>query len=387
MKIETVEVAYAAIPLPKGRGLSGGPITHSTDLVCRITTTDGVWGIGETRGSPLSDTARLLAEALAPMLLGEHAMETEYLWQKMHAALFPREVAVRGWDHLPQARTRLSAIAAVDLALWVIKARAAGLSVCRLLGGHPHAVPAYLSEGFYIEGQSVSEMAEEAAAALAAGGYRALKIRIGRDPEDDRARVRAVREAVGPDVALMVDVNQAWDLEKARRTLPLLEGFDLYWLEEPVRVRRGGEPDPDALCGEVAALTRIPIAAGENHTTLGECRSLVERGGIRFMQFDAIKNGGVTEFLKVAALCQAHDIPMAPHHVPHFHVHLAAAVPHGAWVETFENAKQHVAWPHLFDGFPVVRAGHMAPPEGGGWGMAVNEDFLSRHGVKVRWRA
>lgn len=103
------------------------------------------------------------------------------------------------------------------------------------------------------------------------------------------------------------------------------------------------------------------------------------------MQFDATKNGGVTEFMKVASLCQAYGIPMAPHHVPHFHVQLVAAVPNGLILEAFDNAKQHVAWPDLFQGFPEVKDGHISVPDKPGWGMEINDELIERHGVKVNW--
>ncbi len=383
MIIDRIEIAWIRMPLPEGRGLSGGPITHSSDAVCRITTAGGLQGIGEARGGPLDEVCAVIDTALRPVLMGRHAAETTDLWHAMHDALLGRDAPEHAWA----PRTALAAIAAVDLALWDIKARAAGLSVCRLLGGRPQPMPAYLSEGFYIEGQSLEEMAADCVAGLEAGGYRALKIRIGRDPDDDVARVRAVRQAVGNEVALMVDVNQAWDLERAAATLPRLEGFGLFWLEEPCPLTRpaGDFTAPERLAARIAELTAIPLASGENHTTLAECRSLVQNAPLRYMQFDAVKNGGVTEFLRVAALCLAHGIPMAPHHVPHFHVQLAVAAPNGMLVETFPNERQHVAWPDLFPGFPGVQDGMMACPDGPGWGMTVNDDLIDRHGVKVNW--
>ncbi len=103
------------------------------------------------------------------------------------------------------------------------------------------------------------------------------------------------------------------------------------------------------------------------------------------MQFDCLKNGGVTEFLKVAALSQAHGVLLAPHHVPHFQVQLTAAMPNGYIVEVFDNAHQHVAWPDLFPGYPEVRDGKMWVPDRPGWGMEISDDFVERHGVKVHW--
>ena len=139
--------------------------------------------------------------------------------------------------------------------------------------------------------------------------------------------------------------------------------------------------------GQIAALTKIPLALGENHETLAQCRSAVENAPVRYLQFDAIKNGGVTEFLRVAAFCLAHGVPMAPHHVAHFHVQLAAAVPNGLMVEAFVNARQHVAWPDLFPGYPQIHQGHMILPDGPGWGLTVNDDLIHRHGTEVCWNA
>jgi L-alanine-DL-glutamate epimerase-like enolase superfamily enzyme len=391
LQITDVEVAWIQLPLPIGRGLSGGPITASTDLVCRITTSDGARGIGEARGAPLPVMAEIVDQGLRPLLVGEDAAATQYLWSKVEEALFGDDHPTRpaAW----QRRALLGAMAAVDLALWDVKARAAGLSVCRLLGGRPHPVPAYISSGFYVEGQSIPAMAEEALAELTARGFRATKIRVGRGtPDDSAARVRAVREAVGPEVKLMVDANQAWDTGEAIAHAHAMEPYDLTWLEEPLpspgRPHRETKEvkDWDAETGRVAAHSAIPLASGENHVTLEECRDLVDKGHVRYMQFDAIKNGGVTEFVKIASYCEATGVLLAPHHVPHFHVQLAAAYPHASWVEVFDSAKQHVAWPDLFLGYPEVRDGQMECHERPGWGMDVNDGFLRERGTLVRWR-
>ena len=231
-------------------------------------------------------------------------------------------------------------------------------------------------------------MADECVAALDSGGYKQLKMRIGKEPQEDAARVAAVRAAVGEEVDLMVDVNEAWDFDQAQATLPLLDKYGLVWLEEPGKLDRPADDftAPDRLCGEIAKITEIPIASGENHISLAECKSLIEHGRIRYMQFDAVKNGGLTEYIKVAGHSLANAIMLAPHHVPHFHAHIAAAMPHGFIVETFDNAKQHPAWPDLFDGFPEVRNGEMVLRDAPGWGMEINNDFVDRCGVKVAWR-
>jgi len=362
-----------------------GPITRSTDAVCRITTASGLQGIGESRSGPLADACEIIDAVIKPKLVGQHAAETEHLWQVMHETLLGADAPRHTWA----PRTVLGAIAAVDMALWDIKAKAAGLPLCQLLGGQPHAVPAYYSDGFYTEGQRLEEMAAECAEGVAKGGYRSLKMRIGRDPDDDVSRVRAVRRAVGDSIELMVDVNQAWDRAQAEATLPRLEEFGLYWLEEPTRPDRPPQDfaAPDRLLGDIARGTSIPLACGENHISLAECRSLIENAPLRFMQFDAIKNGGVTEFLRVASLCRAYDVLLAPHHVPHFHVQLVAALSNAVMVEVFDNSKQHVAWPDLFPGYPSVHDGKMEVPCGPGWGMSINDELIEAHGIKVRWGA
>ena len=336
--------------------------------------------------------AEIVDQGLRPLLLGEDAAATQYLWSKVEEAMFRDDHAAgpAAWNR----KALLGAMAAVDLALWDVKARAAGMSVCRALGGTPHPMPAYSSSGFYIEGQSIPEMAEETLTELNARGFRATKIRVGRGaPEDSEARVRAVREAVGPDVLIMVDANQAWDTGEAIAHAHAMEPYDLTWLEEPLaspgRPHRGTQEvrDWDAETGRVAGHTAIPIASGENHVTLEECRDLVDKGKVRYMQFDAIKNGGLTELIKIAAYCEANGVLLAPHHVPHFHVQMAAAIPHAAWVESFDNAKQHVAWLDLFTDYPEVRDGYMECHDRPGWGIELNEPFLRKKGTLVNWRS
>jgi L-alanine-DL-glutamate epimerase-like enolase superfamily enzyme len=391
VKITDVEVAWIQLPLPIGRGLSGGPITSSTDVVCRVTTAEGIRGIGEARGGSLPVISEIVDQALRPLLVGADASETQYLRTKAEGALFGERASA-----LPATWTRnarLAAMAAVDLAMWDVKAKAAGLSICRLLGGRPHPMRAYSSSGFFVEGQTLEAYAQETLDELNARGFRATKIRVGRGaPKESGTRVRFIREAVGPDVEIMVDANQAWDTEEAIAHAHAMEPYGVSWLEEPLPSpgrpsRRTKEVrDWDAETGRVGEATSIPMASGENHVTLAECRDLVDKGQVKYMQFDCIKNGGITEFVKVAAYCEAKGVALAPHHVPHFHVQIAAAFPHTAWIESFDNAKQHVAWLDLFPGYPEVRDGQMECHDVPGWGIELNEPFLTQRGTLVHWR-
>ena len=161
------------------------------------------------------------------------------------------------------------------------------------------------------------------------------------------------------------------------------------WLEEPLPppdyLRPGKNDDWHAKYAVLAAATSIPLAAGENHVTLQECADAITRGGISVMQFDAVKHGGVSEFLRVAALCEAFGVDMSPHHCAHFHAQLAAAIPNLGWVECYDNSRQQPSWPGLFDGFPEVRDGHVQLEERPGWGMTINEKVLKEHGTLIRW--
>jgi len=383
MQITDVETAWISLPLPETQGLSKFEITHSTDAVCRITTDEGLVGIGESRGSPLDEICEIIDQVLKPFLIGKDPVQVKYLWERMHELLCEGERLKDKWGY----RTKLAAIAALDLALWDIKAKGGDQSVCELLGGRPQEVPAYISKGFYVEGRSLEEMAEDARRAVSKGGYEAVKIRIGRRGiSDDRDRIEAVKKALGDEIDVMVDVNQAWDVEEAIEKTKQLEKYGLKWIEEPIPINEKDGYDPDASCGEIANFTDTPIASGENHVDLDRCFSLLEKGGIQFMQFDCVKNGGVTEFLRVSALCEAFGIPMAPHHVPHFHAQLLAAVPNSYMLEAFDYERQHPAWPQLFIGFPQVENGSIDVADKLGWGMEINDELIEEEGKKVHWK-
>ena len=197
MRITEVEVAYVSVPLPAPRGLSGGPITASTDTLVRITAGD-LQGIGECRGWTMPVLAQILDELV--LLLGEDPFETDRIRTRLRTSLLQ--------DPKPHQRAVISAIGAVDLALWDIKARAAGVSVAKLLGGTMRPIRAYIAGGFYTEGHTLEQTCEELVGEIEAGGYRAAKVRVGQGSvEDDEARVRAIREAIGPDLGLSVELS------------------------------------------------------------------------------------------------------------------------------------------------------------------------------------
>lgn len=391
MKIVKVEAAWIKIPCNPVQGLSTMDITHSTDAVCRVTTDEGIYGIGEGRGADLASTCKIIMEEYAPLLIGENPMESQRLWDKVYnyklAHMTPGTPP--DWEPL---RPYQAAMAALDIAIWDIKAKALDMSVCELLGGAPRPMPAYLSKAFYVQGQTLDDMCNEAIEELERNGYTHMKMRVGRyDGADAIKRIAAVRKALGADMKISVDVNHAFDYRTALEVAREVEQYDLMWIEEPIcRIPQGADVnnsgyDWDAYLGKLADATTIPMSAGENHYNLHDCYSLITKGKIKYMQYDATKCGGVTEWMKVAALCEANSVLMAPHHVPHFHVMLNAAVSNSCILECYDNKRQHPAWPYLFDGFPEVKNGHVQCPTGKGWGMDINERFLEEYGVLVSW--
>ena len=281
----------------------------------------------------------------------------------------------------------------MDLALWDIKGKAAGMSVCELLGGRPHPVPAYIQKGFYVEGQTLSEMVDEAVKELEASGYRHLKMRAGRHGvEEARERVEAMRKALGDDVELMVDVNSAWELPEAIEGSRALEPYNLMWLEEPIPRTPRTLPeegyDWNVELGKLGQETSIPLASGENHEGLLEFNELITKGKPKYVQLDVVKrSGGVSEWAKVVGICQANGILMAPHLAPHFHVHLVAAASNGFILECGDNARQHPSWPDLFPGWPETVDGYVGCPVGPEWGLTINDEMVKRQGVLVAWDA
>ena len=388
MKIEKVEVAWLSLESPEPQGLSGGYMTHSSDAVCRITTEDGIQGIGDGRGASLPQISALIHELFTPLLIGENPLHTQFLWDKLHAVTHEEDGRVKEAFSAGVVR---GALCAVDLALWDIKGKAAGMSVCELLGGKPHPVLAYIQKGFYVEGQSLSEMTDEAVRVLEAGGYRYLKMRVGRNGVDEaRERVEAMRRALGDEIGLMVDANGAWELPEAIEGAHALEPYHLTWLEEPIPRRPRTLPeegyDWNVELGKLGRETSIPLAAGENHQGLFEFNELVTKGKPKYMQLDVAKHsGGVSEWVKILGLCQANGILMAPHLVPQFHVHLVAAASNGFIVECGDDEKQHPSWPGLFPGWPELKEGYMECPAGPGWGLEINDEMVRKHGTILRW--
>ena len=367
MRITDIRVECYSAPLPTP--ISNGRYTYATSERClvRVETSEGVTGIGLGDGGVgLAGAPRMIEatiDSLRPWLLGEDPLAVERLWTRMWV---PKLLGRRGFT------TRV--ISTVDIALWDLRGQVFGAPVATLLGAAHESLPAYVAGGYYTAEGGERELTREVERYVALGA-RALKMKIGAASQAaDAARVRAVREVVGADVKLMVDANNAYRVHEAIQMAHLLEPLDVFWFEEPVM--------PDDLRGlrRIAHATRVPIASGENEYTRYGFRELIEQGEPAILNPDAQFMGGVTEFMKVAALAQAHDLPIAPHGSHDIHVHLATAIPNGLIVEYSPPGSDPLLEPFQSEPLQLVD-GELRPPQRPGFGLVLDERLLARYRV------
>ena len=339
--IRTIPLSYRCDP---PYGSAGGMQARRGGLLVEIETDERVTGIGEA-GVGGGATASVIARVLRPMLIGEDPMLIEGLWQKMFART--RQFGRRGI--VPNA------ISGIDIALWDIAGKVAKLPLYRLLGGCRDRVEAYASGGFYQEGKSIDDLAGEAEG-YRARGFKGMKMKVGRnpstqshlrhlvdhaelcevEPEEDIARVAAVRRALGPRAKLMVDVNCAWSPSFAIEMGRALEPQKLYWIEEPVAT------DDIAGSAMVADALAAPVAGYETEVGLDGFRELITRGAVDIVQPDLAWSGGFSECRRIAALAQAHHRMVAPHAFAGAvllaaSLHFIASIPNGLVLEFDQN--------------------------------------------------
>lgn len=385
MKITDVEpIVVAWPPFENSFWTSLNRIGQVSELVVLVHTDEGIIGIGEAHGGSMhyidntgvahiSGAGSTVTDILKPLLIGENPLDNERLWSKMFGLTYQK-----GWSQIGATRQQiLAAMAAVDIALWDIKGKAANMPVWRLLGGYRNTVPCYVTGGYYQDGKTIDDLTAECKSYVETG-YNAIKLKIGGvSVEEDVDRVTAVREAVGPDIDIMVDVNEGYDVRTAIRAARLLERLDIRWLEEPVHWY-------DRIEGlrQVADATTIPIASGEQALTRWDARDLLTRGGIKIMQFDCTRSAGITEVLKIAGMCAAQNVNLALHHDPQVHGHVMAALPNGEILETFPSAARDPIWAELFSVRPEIVNSQMKLLDRPGWGLELNEDTLEKRGVR-----
>ena len=358
-KIERVEVLMVDLkPKVKRTDAIQSFVSQETPIV-RIFADDGAVGTGYTYtiGTGGHAVIELIARNLAPQLIGRDPDCVEEIWKVL---FFHTHATAVG------AITSLS-LAAIDTALWDLRCHHSGRPLHIEAGGAQKSVPLYTTEGGWLHIETPA-LVEDALRAKAAG-FGGSKIKVGRPPKQDVARLEAVREAVGDDFEIMVDGNQGAAVDEAIRRARLYEPFDLAWYEEPL-------PAED-IDGHVrlSNATTLPVAVGESLYSLQHFREYLQRGACSVVQVDVARIGGITPWLKTAHLAESFNIAVCPHFLMELHVGLSAAVPNGRWIEYIPQIDS------LTTTGMRIENGHAVPSDEPGLGIAWDWEAIDRQRV------
>ena len=347
-RIEHIEIMMIDLPPKVVRTDAIQSFVSQETPIVRITDQDGQTGTGYsyTIGTGGKAIVSLLKENLAPLLIGREAEEIEKVW---HDLLFSTHATAVG------AITSL-AIAAIDIALWDLRCRRARLPLWKLAGGFKQSVPLYSTEGGWLH-IPINELVEDAVSVKEAG-FAGSKIKIGKPSvAEDRARLLAVREAVGDNFMIMVDANQSFSLPEALRRVEILADAGVHWFEEPMPADNVGAHR------DLARYSSVPIAVGESMYSLSQFKDYLDQGAASIIQADVARIGGITPWLKAAHLAEAFSVPVCPHFLMELHVSLVCAVPNAPILEYIPQLDVVTQKPF------ITQSGHACPPDTPGIGI------------------
>jgi len=356
-KITSVTLSLVFLPLDRpisdAKVLTGRqrPMTQIAFLFAETATLEGHEGVGYSYSKRAGGPGLYAhAKEIADDVIGEDPNDIQRIWTKLV------------WAGASVGRSGLAtqAIAAIDIALWDLKAKRAGLPLAKLLGAHRDSVACYNTSGGFFS-SPLEEIIENAHNSLERG-IGGIKIKVGQpDPRIDLNRVEAIRAELSDDVALMVDANQQWDRVSALRIGRQLERYGLTWIEEPLDCY---DAEGHAM---LADKLDTPIATGEMLTSTAEHRLLIERRSVDYIQPDAARVGGITQFLRIMALGEEAGLKLAPHFAMEIHLHLSAAYALEAWVEHFDWLEP------LFNERLRIAGGRMHVPARPGLGFSLSD--------------
>jgi L-alanine-DL-glutamate epimerase-like enolase superfamily enzyme len=370
--IESVQVASVAVPLDKVTSFSTRTVSERHYCLVKVRGKDGHEGIGFCYvGSAGGDIARLAVEQLlAPRLIGQNSHRSEGLWMEMYN------------DSILQGRTGavMRGISILDTALWDLNARSVGLPLHHYLGAVvDDRVPAYASGGYYLEGKTPAKLGKEMESYVKQG-FKAVKMKVGRlSPAEEEDRVRAARKAIGDDVLLTLDANNAWrDLPTALEYVRRFEAYNPYWIEEPF------SPDAIDLHAALAKLTKINVATGEMEAGRWRFRELIDAGGARILQSDAAVCGGITEWRRISAYADLKGVTVCPHWMHDLHAPLVAATPNARFVEFFLD-DQVLNFRRLINKQLTFKNGDLILHQTPGLGFEFDEAAVKKYAGKAAW--
>jgi len=340
-------------PVSDAKVLTGRqkPLNSVALLFAEITTKQGCEGVGFSYALRVGGEGQYAhAREIAELILGEDPNDISKIWEKLM------------WAGASVGRSGIAvqAIAALDIALWDLKAKRANLPLSKLIGSFRDSVPCYNTSGGYLQAP-IEEVLDKATQSLARG-IKGVKLKVGQpDTRLDFTRVEALRKHLGETVPVMVDANQQWDRMTALRFGRMVEPFNLVWIEEPLNAY-----DAEGHAALAAELD-TPIASGEMLSSLMEHQRFLDCKSVDILQPDAPRVGGITPFLQLADKAYAAGIGLAPHFVMEIHIHLAACYPEEAWVEHFEWLEP------LFNEKLEIINGRMLVPDRPGLGLSLSE--------------
>ncbi len=357
MKLKRIASQVVRVPLDEP--LAGGPPyfrSHNQFVTVRIETEDGIEGIGMSFfGGALSSTLKRAIDQLGELIVGEDPLQIERLAQKLRAT-----AASAGPGGI-----LMLAISGIDMALWDIKGKFLGQSLAAMLGGLRDRVPTYAS-GALVRAYPIDHLVK-AARTLVDKGFKQMKTQLALPGDTTPAReaehARRIREAVGPDIALMCDINQRWSVHQAMDIGKRVEDVNFYWLEDVT-----AHDDYTGLARVADALI-TPLAGGECLYGITPFRHMIEAHSVDIIMIDLIRVGGISNWMKVAAMAEAFNLPVVSHLLPEIHVHLISAIPNGLTVE-------YMPWSfRLFEEVPVPVNGELAVPAKPGLGLEFSRDI------------
>jgi L-alanine-DL-glutamate epimerase-like enolase superfamily enzyme len=366
--IESVSVCVARVALDTVTSFATRTVSARDYCLVKVRSVEGVEGIGfcyvGSAGGRIAQIA--VEELLAPRLIGQESLRVEGLWQEMY-----QESLLQG-----RSGSVMRALSILDTALWDLNARTAKLPLYQYLGAYVvDRVPAYASGGYYLPDKTPEMLGQELAGYVDAG-FKAVKMKVGRlSPSEEEDRIEAAREAIGADIHLMLDANNAWsDVPTALTYMKRYESYDPYWMEEPFG------PDDIESHAKLAELTPIVIATGEIAYGRWYHKELLDKRGAEILQTDAVVCGGITEWKRIAALAAGYGVTMCPHWFHDVHVHLVAATPNARYVEYFPDDKV-LNFRRLIDTQLEHEDGNLILPKTPGLGFNFDEKAVKKYAL------